>query len=522
MLRTLLRKKKKETRAGDFKRRLRDKFVDAIAAGAGVFRGVVRDGSSLGRSASEALKAFLEIVVGELYPKLEMGVRQLKGTEAGEVLKAANLGALPQVFYGGEGGLNLIIKEGGKLVLNPGAAVAAEVLNFLVNQQQYGIKVTGKTLEEHFQGLGYGWERDLIRLVLAVLLRAGAIEVTYEGRRYTSYSDPLCRIPLTNNNAFKAASFAPRKSIVPSTLTKAAEHYEEITGREVDTDEEAISHALKMLAEGELTKALWAEASAKVNDLPVASFLTEYRQTLETILGSAPDERVIVLANEGRSFKEARDRTREIVIALEQHIAESVQDARVALRQMWPEVQDRADNGDLLESARELEAAIEAEEFYKNRELIEERSSQIAAAYQSLYRDLHEKRAAAFAAAVDEVRGCQEWSSLAQTMRQSVLAPLVARSCSDLSLLPGATACCACRATMSQMEADLAALPGLKAEVAARIQELTAPVNSTKRVRLREHFPPALDSEESVDRWIEEFREYLHKLIAEGFTIVLE
>ncbi|MGB9879262.1 MAG: BREX system P-loop protein BrxC, partial [Anaerolineae bacterium] len=59
-----------KTREGDFKKRLREKFLDGIAGGAGVFRGVVRDGSSLGRSASEALRAFLETVVGDLYPKL--------------------------------------------------------------------------------------------------------------------------------------------------------------------------------------------------------------------------------------------------------------------------------------------------------------------------------------------------------------------------------------------------------------------------------------------------------------------
>jgi hypothetical protein len=59
-------------------------------------------------------------LVPDLYPKLEMGSRPLKGTEAEEVLKAVDLKALPQVFYGGEQGLNLVVKDGAKFVPNSG------------------------------------------------------------------------------------------------------------------------------------------------------------------------------------------------------------------------------------------------------------------------------------------------------------------------------------------------------------------------------------------------------------------
>jgi hypothetical protein len=117
------------------------------------------------------------------YPKLEVGVRPLKGNEAEEILKSANLSALPQVFYGEPTGLNLVVKRGDKFVANPSAEVATEILNFIKHEHAYGNRVTGKDIDDHFQGIGYGWERDLLRMVLAVLLRAGAIEVTHQGRR---------------------------------------------------------------------------------------------------------------------------------------------------------------------------------------------------------------------------------------------------------------------------------------------------------------------------------------------------
>jgi len=222
--------------------------------------------------------------VPDLYPKLEMGVRPLKGTEAEEVLKAASLSSLPQVFYSGENGLNLVVKEeGSKYVPNPAAEIAKEVHDYLTREHSYGNKVTGKITEDHFQGVGYGWDRDMLRLVPAVLLRAGSIEVTYQGRRYSNYQEPQYRLPFTNNLAFKPASFAPRAAIDLKTQTQAVQHYEALTGEEVDVEEGAIAAAFKKLAEEEMKQLLPVEATVKANRLPLDDIVNDYKDTLTTI-----------------------------------------------------------------------------------------------------------------------------------------------------------------------------------------------------------------------------------------------
>src|SRR5258708_36152178 len=154
--------------------RLREQMVEALRSGQGIFRGVVKDASDLGRTLAEMLKQLFDYAVPYLYPKLEMGARPLKGTEAEDVLKAANLNALPQVFYDGEQGLKLVIKEGNKFVPNREAPVAKEVLEYLTREANYGTKVTGKDLESHFtQKTGYGWELTMLRLLLPVHFPAG-------------------------------------------------------------------------------------------------------------------------------------------------------------------------------------------------------------------------------------------------------------------------------------------------------------------------------------------------------------
>jgi len=143
--------------------RLRDKLTEALESGTGMFRGVQKDASALGKSLGEILKKLFGQVVPDLYPKLPMGSRPLKGDEAEQILKAADLKVLPNVFYAGEQGLGLVVKDGAKNIICTTAPVAKEVLDYLKSEHGYGNRDTrmGKALEKRFSGTPYGWERDM-------------------------------------------------------------------------------------------------------------------------------------------------------------------------------------------------------------------------------------------------------------------------------------------------------------------------------------------------------------------------
>jgi len=219
-----------------YQSRLQDKLTQVMEKGTGLFQGVAREAASLGKNLSEILKTLFGHVVPDLYPKLEMGARPLKGDEAESLLKAADLKAMPQVFYAGDNGLGLVVQDGPKLVLNTAADVTKEVFDYLVSEHSYGNKYTrtGRSLERRFSGIGYGWDRDMLRLVLAVLFRAGSIEVTYQGNRFRNYQDPLSRVPFTNTLAFRTSLFSPRDTLNLKTLTLAVQQLEELTGEEID------------------------------------------------------------------------------------------------------------------------------------------------------------------------------------------------------------------------------------------------------------------------------------------------
>lgn len=513
-------------------RKLRDKMTQALEQGQGLFRGVATEADILGKSIAEILKKFFDMAVPTLYPKLEMGFHKLKGNEIGDILKSTNLNGLPQVFYADKQGLGLVIKEDMKYVPNPSAEIAKEVMDYLNYEHSYGNKVTGKSLEDHFQGIGYGWDRDILRLVLATLLRAGSIEIIHQGRRLRNYQDPQCRAAVENNTFFRAASFAPRKSIELKTLTTAVQYFEDITGTEVDVEESAIASALKKLAETEAKNVAEILAIARANQLPIVALLEEYYKTLENIVASASDDCVRFLTDEGKAFKDMRNKVRQMRLALDGNGLATFNTGRMAILQIWPILLQR---GELSyhQVVDELQALIASEQFFEQLERIADLSQQIVAAYQTLYLALHEQRASRFNEAIADIEKLSEWNELPADAQDIEMKPLTSHACkeqgasSTISILPtDAISCQFCGATLGQMDSDLAALEVYKRQVIARIQELTVPAPAPgeyfEHVKLVEFFDPLLESDADVDKGLDLLSSYLHKKIAEGTKIIVE
>ena len=507
--------------------RLREQVVRALSNGQGIFRGVVKDASDLGRTFAEMLKQLFDYAVPYLYPKLEMGARPLKGTEAEEVLKAANLNALPQVFYDGEQRLKLVIKEGNKFVPNREAPVAKEVLEYLTREASYGNKVTGKDLESHFtQKTGYGWDSDMVRLVLAVHLRAGAIEITSQGRRYRDYSEPQARAPLINNTAFRTASFAPRKPIDLPILRAAVDHYDDMTGREVDMESGAITQALKKLADEEMKLLLPVSAVVRTEKLPCLESLEEYQKTLEEIQEGDTDVCVQVLASEGTSLKAARDQTRHIREGVTDINLKLIRQARLTVEQ-WPLLASDTILASLAEQAQELQTLLAGGILYEQLPRVRMLTQAISSAYRRAYEQEHQARQEEYLQGIDEIKGQPMWANIPTNMRPAILLPLTQRSCEQLDMPEGTIVCLRCRASLSQIKEYRQMQQAFKQEALKRLYEAEASLNPAanrpiKRVQANIFFREMLETEQDVEEALSRLREHLLKLVSEGARIRVE
>ena len=503
--------------------RLRERLERALAGGRGFFRGVSKDGAALGKTLTEIFRGLFDYAVPDLYPDLKMGARPLKGNEAEEILRAANLSGLPAVYYGPPDGLELVVREGNKYVVNLNAPIAKEVTDYLSREHSYGNKVTGRSLENHFGGIGYGWEQEVLWLVLATLLRGGAVEVTFQGRRYRNHLDAQVRAPFSRANAFRAASFAPRKAPDLRTLVAAAQRYEALTGEEVDVEETAIAQAFQRLARAELEALLPVQATVRAHRIPLTQVLDEYRTTLETILNSPSDDCVSMLAGEGASFQASREQVAAIRRATDETGLARLRRMRVAVNQMWPLLQAEGAGGGVGEFVDLIRQRLEEGTYYRSPSETDNAVRVVDVAYQDLYLGRHSPRYTAFNRAIHMVKSRTEWASVPDDMQEVLLKPLAGRV-HDLDLPEGALACRVCGASLPQMASDLVAVDGLLADVLFRVQELTAPEEKVERVRLSDvaGAGEALSTEDEVEALLERLRDHLLQLIKSGAKVVLE
>lgn len=534
-----------KTQAVRLEERLKNLVTQAIVQGRGIFRGVGKGSADLGRSVGEILNGLFLYAVPYLYTKLSLGARLLpnKGQEAEEILKAANLSGLssPTIFYGADpDGLELVRKDdkSNRWVVNLEAPIVREVKNYLEAEHAYGNKVTGKSLEAKFGGIGYGWESDILWLVLATLLRGGAIEVTYQGRRYRNHLDPQVRAPFTSANAFRSASFAPRKAPDLQILVDAARSFEELTGYEVDVEESAIAQAFQTLARNDLEALLQLEAIVKAHQIDAVRVdLQDYRSTLETILNSASDDVVNILVGEWQTFKASREWADTIWRNLDESGLQHLAATRTAVRRIFPMLKAEGINGAVEAAAQFLKQCLENGDYFRPEwdVTVGEALDLINRTYSDTYITRHTERRNAVAHVIQEIRNHPAWAEVFSSsvkgdapteeamLETELLRPLVVRGELDTAL-PDRVVFSDTLPSLSQMAADMVAIERLHSDILMRVQTLAAPEEKIERVRLATimKLGHPLSNEADVEHVIEQIKAYLLELVYAGVKVVLE
>jgi hypothetical protein len=517
-----------KSRRDRYQRDLRKALLEAVESGQSFFQGVQREAKAIGLTLPDMMRGLLGSVIPVLYPKLEIGALPLAGGEAEKFLTSANLSGLPKVFYHDKPDLSLIVKQAGQFVPNLGCDLCRELLDYLRREHAYGNKVTGKMIETHFGGIGFGWELESIRLGIAVLFRGGAAEVSHQGRKYRHYTEPPARQPFQSNPAFRAASFAPREALDLKVLASAARMYEEITGKDVNVEEGAIAQAFKQTAAADREKLvpLWARLHAL--KVPGAETAQEQLKWVEGILDSPPDDCVKTLAFEGKTYRENRKAVEELEKAATDDNIEGIGVARRILEEQWPLLRLRGANGELQSKAEGLAAILKSDDCLRRIEGLKAASEAISSAYRQVYTVTFEKRQKAYSQAIEMIKGRPEWlaasegSDISADQRDAILQPLMSRAGVEMDLPPGATVCRRTGATLAQLESEIQAMDAIAGQTLRRLMEIVAPKETIERVSVSKLYPARISREAELEQFLLALRDKLGKILAQGATIILE
>ena len=505
-------------------RDLRKKFEYTAYNGTAFFRGIKKDISAQGLDFFESVRAILSGWIPELFPKFELGAKNLTGKEAQNILTVVNFNGLSSCFYEGKGNFGLVSKQDDRYEINKNAEIIQEIMRYINEKHAYGEKITGKLLEGRFGGIGYGWERDVLRLVLATLFRAGVIEITYQGKRYKNYKEPTGREAVINNNAFKVATFAPREKR-PSLqhIKEACQNYESITGEEIDTEEDAISRGLKELAIGKKELLLSLNAKIQAYDLPCGEFIGDLLETMKQLPENDPDDCVKYLAEEGKALKVSFKKMNELNSALSENNIEIIKKGKQIVSELFYVLKNKVSPEDLLlETMERLQENLLAEDFYNRLTSITHDSEEIMKFYKNWYMEIHSKREKIYCKLSEAVKGIAEWNSLPEYIKNNILQEISQKSCKNLDVRDSFT-CSNCRATIRQMESDISAKDGVENHIQQVIDNFIAKTDENiEKIRLSDFFAKNISTPEEFKEQADKFIKHIETLLKEGKRIILE
>ena len=494
-------------RHGDELRRL---LRAACLSGCIYFRGNDRSpldrAIDVGKTSSEVLGQVLPEVFDRFKEAAAKATEVKKGTDA--LFTAENLQGLPSVF----GGIGLLRDEKGKTVFRTESGPLKEVLDRIEERANYGDTASGRYLTDEFAKEPFGWDFEVVRLLVLSLLRAGKIEATSKGQTLDTVTGVDARDTFSNNNLFRQAAFRPKKGIEFEELVKASEAFRETFGNEVkELNAGAIVAELrKAVARNEDTVSS-ALATLNAHRLPGGVILDDTIGQMKAILWGSEDNAIATFNTSHRAMKDSIKRAVELEQALSEPRLHDFERARQAQSVLWNFLCQESDIADELRTrASSLEDLLERETFFKELPSIEQHAKAIENEYSRRFNEALDARMAAYSNAFEKLVKTSGWTEIDESQQRRLADPFERGQ---------------------KREADRVPIPQLRADYDACYGRLRAAVAELRRivdgervatVSVGSYFAEGIETEEQLDAALDGIREECSRLIGAGKKVIVQ
>lgn len=254
-----------------------------------VFQGV--EGSLAGQDARSAIASAAAARVENIYPQLALFAVPVKRTYALSVLREDDLSGLPDSL--GEDGLGVIrATSGGYEIAKDNGALAA-FLQEVIKRRNFGQEASGRYLEGHFGAPPYGGDVDVVMILAASAIRAGEIEVTSDGSRLRTFTDPRLDKVFGSLPKFRSAVFLPRNNGVdPALKTGVAQLLDELTGERTSIVTEQLASAITVKLAADRDRVGRLSAVLQGAGLKVPDSIAAAHRTLSRSVSEQDEERI--------------------------------------------------------------------------------------------------------------------------------------------------------------------------------------------------------------------------------------
>ena len=281
----------------------------------------------------------------------------------------------------------------------------------------YGETASGRFLADEFAKEPFGWDFEVVRLLVLSLLRAGKIEATSKGQTIDSATGVEARDTFSNNNLFRQASFRPKKGIEFAELVKASEAFSDTFGSEVQRAQRTAPSSRELREEVERHEDSVSRRSRTLiaHRLPGADGARRRRSSQMKAILRGSEDNAIRTFNASHTLDQGRDqaRRRARAGARPSRSLHDLERARAGARGQRGRSSTRSPTStdELREhAAAELEDLLARETFFRELPTIEQHARAIEPSTSAATPRRSTTRVAAYKEALDELMKTPGWA----------------------------------------------------------------------------------------------------------------
>ncbi len=460
----------------------------------------------VGKTAAEVLGQVLPEVFDRFKEAAAKATDVKKGTDA--LFTAENLQGLPSVFTG----IGLLRDEKGKTVFRTESGTLKEVLDRIDERANYGDTASGRYLTDEFAKEPFGWDFEVVRLLVLSLLRAGKIEATSKGLTIDSVAGVEARDTFSNNNLFRQAAFRPKKGIEFEELVKASEAFRDTFGSEVK-ELNAAAIVAELRKEVARNEDLVASALATLTShrLPGGTMLDSAIGQMKAILRGSEDNAIATFNTSHRSIKDAIKRAGELGQVLSEPRLHDLERARKAQGVLWSFLSQEPDITDELRMrAASLEDRLARETFFKELPSIDQHTKAIETEYARREGEALDARVAAYTKAFDKLIKTPGWLEIDEDQQRRLAEHFQRGKRRGAEHVP-----------IPQLRADRDACEG---RLRAAVAELRRIIDGERvvTVSIGSYFAGGIETEEQLEAALDGVREECTRLIEAGKKVIVQ
>lgn len=382
---------------------IRKLFKDSFKQGTIVYQGEDIELNESQSDLKKCIKNTLNKAIPRVYTQLEEGLANIHDDDLKKVFEGFKNSKPPKSFEK----LNLYLNGS----FNPNAPICKKIADEIKEKEREGIQMKGSEILDIFTSVPYGWDRNIIRIGLAVLFRNGKIIPNYRQRRFTDFSNHEAKNLFMSIRKFKTTVFEEQESVPPEMRRDARNLLHKLFDKRVKDTVSDVKNGIKDSVGSRIKLCDELLPELEKDGFPLKDEVNNLKMHLSSINEKKTQARVI------KTFLDLRKELEELNKTVDQ-IEEFKEDGKLEKYSIykeflneWRDFEDLASKSNevkldekLVEVADRLENTLDSKKVIENWTDAQTDHNKIANEYKRQYEELYEKRRNVYEDAVEEIR----------------------------------------------------------------------------------------------------------------------